>query len=642
MRLLFPLLTLVLIAAAPPTARKPNALARESSPYLLQHAYNPVQWLPWGPDAFARAKKENKLVFLSIGYSSCHWCHVMEKESFRDPGVAQILNEQFICIKVDREERPDVDQVYMAALNALGNRGGWPLSMFLDAQGQPIIGGTYWPRDDVEEDGEVRPGFKTILTRMARLHRDEPKVIADQAEKLAKATQANLTGKARGLVLVDLNRDLIDATVEGLREEFDPTHGGFGNPARRFAGTKFPKPSTLRFLLGEIRRSKNDEAKKMLVRTLDALAQGGIYDQLGGGFHRYSVERTWSVPHFEKMLYDNAQLLEIYAEAYTLTKNPEYARILRETAAFVARELTAPAGGFYSALDADSEDEEGRFYVWTPKEWAEALPNRDDRLLLSRIYGTDQGINFEGKYHILRLPVSLEEAATKAKQTRAELDARLNPLKQQLFELRSKRPRPFLDTKILTAWNGQMIAGLARAGAALDDKDLIARATKAASFLLTHLRTQDGRLLRSWAAAPGEKPQARILGYLDDYAYLTHGLLALHAVTDDKRWLDEAHSLTKAMLDLFADDKGGFYYTARDQDKLFARGKDSYDGAQPAGNSVAASNLVRLGIISGESTYLKEAGRTLRTLAGTMKNDPSSLCWAADALAEYLAHSAKK
>ena len=645
--LFLPVLTLigivVLTAAAPPASlRSPNALVRESSPYLLQHAYNPVQWLPWGPEAFARARKQGKLVFLSIGYSSCHWCHVMEKESFSDPGVAKLLNEQFICIKVDREERPDVDQIYLTALNVLGNPGGWPLSMFLDAEARPIIGGTYWPRDDTEQDGETRPGFKTILSRMAELQRKEPKMLADQAAKLARATTAELSGRSRGLVLVELDRELVQSVTSGLREEFDALHGGFGNPLRKFAGPKFPRPATLRFLLGEIRRAKDNEAASMLRLTLDRLAQGGIYDHLGGGFHRYSVERTWSVPHFEKMLYDNAQLLEVYAEAYQVTKSPTYARVLRETAAFVERELTAPEGGFYSALDADSQGQEGRFYVWTPQELAAALPQRDERLLFGRVYGTDQGVNFEGKYHILRLPEPLEVAAAREKLTPAQLDQRLAPLRKRLFDRRAQRERPFLDTKILTAWNGQMIAGLARAGLALDDKALIARATKAADFVLKNLRTAEGRLRRSWAAAPGEKPQARFNAYLDDYAYLVHGLLALYQATGDKRWLEASHSLTKQMIDLFADDKGGFFYTSNDHEKLFVRGKDSFDGAQPAANSVAASNLVQLWILTGDATYQKQAERTLRSLAGLMKNQPTSLCWAADALGDYLAQAAKK
>ncbi len=616
-----------LLAAAPPpkVPRKPNALARESSPYLLQHAHNPVDWLPWGPAAFAKAKKEGKLVFISIGYSSCHWCHVMEKESFSDPEVAKLMNTLFVCIKIDREERPDIDQIYMTALNVMSNRGGWPLSMFLDAEGRPIIGGTYWPKDDKEIDGETQRGFKSILKGIARLWKDEPDEIKKQAEKLSRATASALLGVTRGLALVDLDRKLVEGVTESLREEFDTTHGGFGNAARKWAGPKFPMTSTLLFLLGEAKRGDKD-ARKMALHTLDRMARGGIYDHLGGGFHRYTVERTWTVPHFEKMLYDNGQLMEAFALAYALTKDAAHAKVIRETAGWLAREMTSPEGAFYSALDADSEDEEGRFYVWTARELIRAMPGKAERDLFAKAYGTDAGVNFEGKYHILKLPEPLD----------ADTEAKVAPLRKRLFDIRAKRERPFLDTKVLTAWNGQMIAGLARAGTALGDKVLIASAEKAATFLLGTMRTKEGRLLRSYAAVPGEKPSARLNAYLDDYAYLTHGLLVLHEATGTKRWLDEAKALTETMIKFHADEGGGFFYTSSDHEKLFARGKDQYDGAQPAGNSVAAGNLVRLWIATGDAKYEKLAVRTLRSLAGTLKNSPSSLCWAADALAVKL------
>ena len=636
MRTLAIFLAVTVLAAAPPVRRKPNGLARESSPYLLQHARNPVRWMPWGPAAFDKARKEGKLVFLSIGYSSCHWCHVMEKESFSREDVAAIMNKHFVCIKVDREERPDIDQIYMTALTVMRHGGGWPLSMFLDAGGRPIIGGTYWPREDKVIDGQEVRGFKTILEGMARLNKNNPKAISAQAATMAKDTAAALALSARGLALVDLDRSLVTGATAELRERFDPIYGGFGNPRRGFRGPKFPMPSSLLFLLGEARRGDKD-AGRMARLTLDQLRRGGICDQLGGGFHRYTVERTWTVPHFEKMLYDNAQLLEAFARAYSLDKKPEQGRVLRQTAAFVARELTSPEGAFYSALDADSEGEEGRFYVWTPEELAAALPNRAERELFAAAYGTDKGINFEGKYHILKLPVPLDVLAKQRKETPAELEAKLAPLRKRLFTIRAKRERPFLDTKVLTAWNGQMIAGLARAGHALGDKEMVGRAEKAALFILENLKTREGRLLRSWAAAPGEKPKARLNGYLDDYAYFVHGLLALHEATGGKRWLAEAKALTDTMAKFHADEKGGgFFYTSSDHEKLFARGKDSYDGAQPAANSVAAGNLVRLWIATKEDKYGKMAENTFRSLAGTMKNQPSSLCWAADALALWL------
>ncbi len=633
-------------AAAPPARgkRKPNRLAREASPYLRQHAHNPVDWFPWGPEAFAKAKKEGKLVFLSIGYSSCHWCHVMERESFSSPEVAKVLNQHFVCIKVDREERPDIDEIYMAALTGpLGLGGGWPLSMFLDHQGQPIFGGTYWPKEDIVRDGEVvRQGFKSVLERVITLNRTKRKDLLAQAGRIARATSGMLGGRLPGIALVDLDRKLIDGAVEDIKGEFDSRHGGFGNPRSTFRGPKFPMPSYLVFLQNEARRSKSKELAGMVELTLDHMARGGIYDQLGGGFHRYSTERTWTVPHFEKMLYDNAQLLEVYAAAYRDTKKPAHARVLRETVGFVAREMTSPEGAFYSALDADSEEEEGRFYVWTTRELAGTLRDREERQLFLRAYDAQGRYNFEGRYHILRLPVPLAELAKEMGTTEEKLDARLAGLRKKLFDVRAKRPRPFLDTKVLTAWNGQMIAGLARAGAALGDKQTIGRAKKAAEFILKTMRNKEGRLLRSYAAVPGGKPEARLNGYLDDYAYLVHGLLALHEVTGEKRWLDEAKALTETMVKYHGDDKGGFFYTSSDHEKLFARSKEQSDGAQPSGNSVAAGNLVRLWRATGDAKYDKLAEKTFRALSARLKSYPSHLTALADALNLWLEQKAKK
>lgn len=615
-----------------------NMLARESSPYLLQHAHNPVNWYPWGPEAFAKAKKEGKLVFLSIGYSSCHWCHVMEKESFANEEVAKLLNKHFVCIKVDREERPDVDQIYMAAMqHVLGRQGGWPLSMFLTAEGKPIFGGTYWPREDRTIEGQTVSGFKTILKRVQEFHTKEGKALEKQAETVAKATQEALTRLSRGKALIELDRKLVTASVDELKERFDPMHGGFGNPRIRFRGTKFPTPSKLMLLEHEARRTKSTEFKKILAVTLDHMARGGIYDHLGGGFHRYSTERTWTVPHFEKMLYDNAQLLEVYGKAYERTKKPQYARVLRETISFVGREMTSPEGAFYSALDADSEGEEGRFYVWTKQEIAQALPTREDRELLGSVYGTDGAYNFEGKYHILTLPKPIDELARDRKLTRQQLWEKLIPLRKKLFAVRSKRERPFLDTKVLTAWNGQMIAGLARAGAVLKDKDAIERAERAANFILKTLKNKEGRLLRTYGAAPGKKPTSRLNGYLDDYAYLVHGLLTLHDVTGKKRWLEESKTLTDTMVKFHMDrDNGGFFYTSHDHEKLFARGKDPFDGAQPSGNSIAARNLVRLWAKTGSKRFGELAEKTFKGLSVPLKMYPGSLTAFAHALALYL------
>jgi uncharacterized protein len=634
-----------------PKHKHTNRLSRETSPYLLQHAHNPVAWYPWSEEAFAKAKKEGKLVFLSIGYSSCHWCHVMERESFENEEIAKILNADYICIKVDREERPDIDNVYMTAIQVIPPRqgGGWPLSMFLTSDGKPIFGGTYWPPEDKEIKGVKVRGFKTILKVVQEAWKDQPKSIEELAGKNAEATRRALTGLALGTAIVPLNRDLIAATVEEVKETVDPEHGGFGSPSRGFRGTKFPTPPRLALLQHEARREKAKERAKelenLVALTLDHMAGGGIYDQIGGGFHRYSTERTWTVPHFEKMLYDNAQLCEVYAEAYKATKKAQYRRVLQQTIAFLHREMTAPEGGFYSALDADALGEEGRFYVWTTKEINAALSGTDKSMaaLFKHVYGLDGEPNFESHYHILTLPRSFAEQAKDLKMTEEQLEAQLAPLRDQLLQARSKRPRPFLDTKILTAWNGQMIAGLAVAGQALGDQKAIDSAVRAADFVLKKLRTDKGRLLRSYGAAPGQNAEARLNAYLDDYAFLVHGLLCLHDVTKEKRWLNEAKRLTDLMVQLHGDDKqGGFYYTSNDHEKLFARGKEQYDGAQPSSNSMAARNLVVLWKKTGAERYAELAEKTFRALAGPLKENPGSLTALADALAIYLEAKAEK
>jgi hypothetical protein len=625
-------------------SRPANRLARETSPYLLQHAHNPVDWYPWGAEAFARAKKEHKLVFLSIGYSSCHWCHVMERESFENDDIAKLLNKWFVCIKVDREERPDIDNIYMTALNVLSQNGGWPLSMFLTADGKPIIGGTYWPPDDQVVDGKTHGGFKSILKYMHKVQADKPKDVSEQADAVAAATNKALSGRVRGRAVLDLNRALVTDAVEGVKEEYDEVHGGFGAAEHQFRGPKFPVPCYLQLLQHEAARTKSAALSDMVHVSLDHMARGGIYDHVGGGFHRYSTERTWTVPHFEKMLYDNAQLLEVYARAYRETKKPLYRQVLLETLTFVRREMTAPEGGFYSALDADSAGEEGRFYVWTDKELDGVLGKKDARLV-EQVYGAAGEANFESKYHILLLAKPLAEQAADMKMTQEQLRDRLAPLHRKLFEARGKRPRPFLDTKVLTAWNGQMIAGFAVAAQALgEDKAAepasrphLEAAVRAADFLLKKLRTPAGRLLRTYGARPKEAAEARLPAYLDDYAFLVHGLLCLHDVTGSRKWLDEARALTDTMIKFHADDKnGGFFYTANDHEELFARAKDQSDGAQPSGNSMAARNLVRLWVKTGDDRYRALAEKTLKAYAAPLKLNPSGLTVMADALDLYL------
>jgi uncharacterized protein YyaL (SSP411 family) len=627
-----------LAGGAVPAADKPdkpkhtNRLSKESSPYLLQHAHNPVDWYPWGDEAFAKAKKEGKLVFLSIGYSSCHWCHVMERESFESEAVAKLLNDWFVCVKVDREERPDVDNVYMTALNVLERSGGWPLTMFLTPDAKPIFGGTYWPPDDQEIDGKTVKGLKSILKTAHDLWKEDPKPLQEQADMVAKGTRAALDSSARGAALVELNRDLVTGAVDALKEEFDSVHGGFGNPRKKFRGPKFPIPPNLALVHAEARRTKSDELTKIRDFTLEQMAMGGIYDHLGGGFHRYSTERTWAVPHFEKMLYDNAQLVEVYSRAGQATKKPLYRKVVAETLAFVGRELTNPDGAFYSALDADSDGTEGRFYVWKASEIDAVLTDKADAELVKKVYGLDGPPNFEEKYYIPLLK----------KVPDAETEKRLAAPRQKLFEARAKRARPFLDTKVLTAWNGQMIAGYAVAGQLLDEPKYTAAAAKAAGFVLTKLRTKDGRLMRTYGAPPGGTPEAKLNAYLDDYAYLVHGLLCLHDATKEKKWLDEARALADVMVKYHLDEKaGGFFFTSSDHEKLFARGKDQYDGAQPSGNSVAAHNLVRLWQKTGEERYRVLAEKTFQAFAGSMKENPSGLTTMAEALALYL-DAAKK
>ncbi len=611
-----------------------NRLAKETSPYLLMHAHNPTNWYAWGPEAFEKAKKENKLIFLSIGYSSCFWCHVMERESFNDEGVAKILNDKFICIKVDREERPDIDQIYMTALNAQGQSGGWPLSMFLLPDGRPVVGGTYWPREDKMIDGETAYGFKTILKTIHDSFKEDPKQFEKRAESLAaRTTRALENALVPGIALVPLNRELVTKVVDELSEEFDPEYGGFGNPNRRFRGTKFAMPPRLLLLLQVAERTKDKKLIEHLTLTLDQAAIGGMYDHLGGGFHRYSTERTWTVPHFEKMLYDNAQLVEVYSRAYRLVKKPLYQRVVAETLAYIEREMTSPDGAFYSSQDAETHHEEGRSYVWTPQELADALPVKAELELIKKVYIPDGKVNFEGKYHILRWAKTPAETAAEMKLSEDDLIKQLTPIKTKLFDAREKRDKPFLNKIALTAWSGLMIAGYAEAGRTFNEPKYLQTAVRAADFVLKHQLTKDGRLLRTYGAAPGQQPKAAVAAYLEDYASLSNGLLHLHEATKDKKWLDAARKLTDTMLEHHRDKKtGGYYYTAHDAEKFFARSKDQYDGVQPSGNSQALQNLVRLAKLTGDARYDKEAERTFKFFAGSMANHGPSLATMAQAL----------
>jgi uncharacterized protein YyaL (SSP411 family) len=591
-----------------------NRLAKESSPYLLQHAHNPVDWYPWGPEALAKAKKEGKIIFLSIGYSSCHWCHVMERETFENAEIAKVMNEHFVCIKVDREERPDIDDVYMTALQVSGSNGGWPLSMFLTPDAKPIFGGTYFPPEDKKvSDEDTIPGFKSILARVNELHKDKKKELYEQADVIAERTVLQLDRNAKAVVVGKLDKEVIADAVSGF--QFDPVHGGFGSKARGYEGTKFPRVAALEMLWRQSLKKENTELKKSVELTLEKMALGGIYDHLGGGFHRYSTERTWTVPHFEKMLYDNAQLVYLYANAHSNDPKPEYRRVIEETLEFVAREMAAPEGYFYSALDADSDGHEGTFYVWSEKELAELLGNTPEAKAFRKSYALEKS-NFEGTSFILRLEKPLTD----------EEKGAFEPFKKKLFDTRAKRNRPFLDTKLITAWNGQMIAALAVAGEVLKDKKYTAAAVKASEFILKTMRDKDGRLLRIYSAPPGGKATAKGAAFLDDYAFFIKALILLHRATNDGRWLGEAEKLQALQDQNYADDKrGGFYTSAHDGEKLFARSKDSYDGAQPSGNGIAAWNLYQLSRYTKNEKYRARCEQCLRANHAVLRSNPTSV-----------------
>ncbi|MCS6864822.1 MAG: thioredoxin domain-containing protein [Gemmataceae bacterium] len=623
-------------APPPPGAKHKgpaNRLARSSSPYLLQHASNPVDWYPWGPEAFERAQKEKKLIFLSIGYSSCHWCHVMERESFSNPEIAKILNDNFVCIKVDREERPDIDDIYMTALQVTDQPGGWPLNMFLTPTGKPIFGGTYFPADDKTIDGQTIRGFKSVLKKVLEFDQDRAD-LEKQADYIAQLTIEALEANSRLVALVQLDRALITDALEAF--DIDPEYGGTGSKARGYRGPKFPRPPVWGFLLAYAQKTPSAEWKKKVTLTLGKMLEGGIYDQLGGGFHRYSTERTWTVPHFEKMLYDNAQLVELYSEAYAVDPRPEYRRVVAETLAFIRRDMTSPQGAFYSALDADSNGKEGAFYVWTTEELKAVLGNDADFQLVKSVYGIGAP-NFEEKFHILRLPKPLADIARERKSTEEQLLAQLEPLQKKLLDHRRQRQRPFLDTKIITAWNGLMIAAYAKAGQVFQEKAYTTAAAQAADFLLTTMRDPHGRLYRIYAAVPGQAPTATIPGFLDDYAYFIHGLLHLHDATGDAKWLDAAQTLTDVAIRWFADgDKGGFYFSPSDGEKLFVRPKDSYDGVQPSGNAQMARNLLRLGAKRKNEAYRDRGIRTIKAFALALRTSPAAMPTMLRALHELL------
>ncbi|BCU80954.1 thioredoxin domain-containing protein [Polycladomyces abyssicola] len=585
------------------TQRKPNRLIHEKSPYLLQHAYNPVDWYPWGEEAFEKAKREDKPIFLSIGYSTCHWCHVMERESFEDPEVAEVLNRDFVSIKVDREERPDVDHIYMTVCQAITGHGGWPLTIIMTPDKKPFFAGTYFPK----ESRYGRRGLMEILQRIAVVWKQDRSNMLRAGDKITELLEKNLDPVAEG----ELTAEVLDRAFEQFRSQFDPRWGGFGD------APKFPRPHDFLFLLRYWKRTGNQHALEMVERTLTMMHRGGIYDHLGYGFARYSVDERWLVPHFEKMLYDNALLALAYLEAYQATGKEIYAQVAREIFTYVLRDMTDPEGGFYSAEDADSEGEEGKFYVWTPEEIQDVLGEADGELFVE-CYGVTPEGNFEGKNILNLLDVSWETIATRKGMTLHELERKMSEAREKLFEVREKRVHPHKDDKVLTSWNGLMIAALARGGRVLGDERYTAAAEKAVSFIWRYLRREDGRLLARYRDG-----EAAYLAYVDDYAYLAWGLLELYEAGFDVSHLEKAIELTHQMLDLFADEeKGGLFFYGRDAEQLLTRPKEVYDGALPSGNSVAACNLIRLARMTGDPEWESQAERQLRAFGETVKHSP--------------------
>jgi len=587
----------------PGGAHTPNRLAGETSPYLLQHQYNPVDWYPWGPEAFERARREDRPLLLSVGYSACHWCHVMERESFEDPAIATLMNERFVNIKVDREERPDVDSIYMQAVQAMTGHGGWPMTVFLTPDGVPFYGGTYFPPGD----RHGLPGFPRVLEAVAEFYRERRGEAAQVGRELLERLRQGERVRAGGELLTP---SVLDAAHQGLRAEFDSRYGGLGR------APKFPQPMAFDFLLRYWRRRDSHSALEMVRQTLTHMARGGIYDQLGGGFHRYSVDQVWLVPHFEKMLYDQAQLALLYLQAWQATGDPEYRRVSEETLDYVVREMTHPEGGFYSTQDADSEGEEGRFFLWDRAEIEVLLDPETARAAL-QYWGVADGPNFEGR-SILHVPRDPGEVAAALGVTPDRLAELLRRARAALFAHREKRVKPGRDEKVLAGWNGMMLRAFAEASRALERPDYLKVAERNAGFLLSAL-IADGRLLRTW-----KDGRAKLLGYLEDHAMVVDGLLALHEATLDQRWLDVARRLAGTMVDLFWDPQAeGFFDTGRDHETLVVRPRSLFDSAVPCGSSVAADVLLRLAVLTGESDLARRAVETIRSVVPLMGRYPS-------------------
>ncbi len=578
----------------------PNRLARETSPYLLQHRDNPVDWYPWGEEALARARELDRPLLLSVGYSACHWCHVMERESFEDPATAAYMNEHFVCVKVDREERPDVDALYMEAVQAISGQGGWPLTVFCDPDGVPFYGGTYFPPDE----SRGLPSFRMVMEAVVDAFAGRREELQQRApETRARLGAIGAVEPAAGAP----GAELLETALATLRESADPEHGGFGG------APKFPPASALELLLARAEdrvlhagHGKRD-ALEIVERTLDAMMAGGIYDQLGGGFSRYSVDGAWAVPHFEKMLYDNALLARAYLHGRQALGHERYRRVCEETLDWALREMRGPEGGFYSALDADSEGEEGRFYVWTPAQMRAVLGEGAQAAI--DFYGVSEAGNFEGA-SVLR----------RAGGAAAGEPPGLAQARRALFEARAERPRPGLDDKRLTAWNALMLAALAEAGAALGREDYLDAARRCAEFVLSDLRDAQGRLLRTYKDGGG-----RLNAYLEDHAFMLEALLTLYEASFEPRWYEEAEALAETTIARFGDPRrGGFFSTSDDHEELIARRKEIGDHPIPSGNSAMALGLLRLAALSGNRAYEDQAEGVLRLFARAAPRRPDA------------------
>jgi uncharacterized protein YyaL (SSP411 family) len=597
--------------------KAPNFLISEKSPYLLQHAYNPVQWYPWDETAFERAKAENKPIFLSIGYSTCHWCHVMEKESFEDPDVARLMNEAFICIKVDREERPDIDSVYMAVCQAITGRGGWPLTIFMTPSKEPFFAATYIPKKS--RFGSV--GMLDIVPHIANLWSQQQGEILQSARELKAAVSSDVSQsltKSRG---TELNEKTLHKGYARLFSSFDHEAGGFGK------APKFPSPHNLTFLLRYWYRTGNIDALTMVTKTLNSMHMGGLYDHIGFGFHRYSTDRNWLVPHFEKMIYDQAMFIIGYTEAFQVTGIEDYRKATEEIIDYVLRDLCSEEGAFYCAEDADSEGVEGKFYLWKQGEIYELLP-AEEADLICKVYG----VSYEGNYkeeisgiatkqNILHLVKPLEEVAYELGLSLSELKAKLEKSRQTLFSTREKRVHPSKDDKVLTDWNGLMIAALSKVSRAFDRPEYAQTASRAANFIFREMSSSDGKLFHRY-----REGEVSVGGFLEDYAFMVWGLIELYQATMDKVHLEQALRLNFLQMQDFMDDNGGFFHTSKDSETLLFRSKEVYDGAIPSGNSVSLMNLLRLSRITGSTALEEKAYTSMKTFSGQIDAMPMAYC----------------